>query len=227
MNTYERRRCSLPLRWMPSWAGPQCCHRRPWREPGDDASVRVTVDIDEIREPSVLARRSPATPSRSPRTARPSGSPVRRTLPTSTSPTPRRRRGSRRCQLGVLQRDRLRWQLRSGADHRRRPRLESRLLDGGSRPGHRGRGGRDHPGRATLPGNNVGLVDQELLVSAFDSEAVAATRTPYADLYLRTRAEVAAGETAQRSRSHCSNSGVAGPGSRPPPTPRAEGDSPP
>ena len=48
---------------------------------------------------------------------------------------------------------------------------------------------------ATVPGNNVGLVDQELLVSAFDSEAVASdSYSVNADLYLRTPAEVAAGE---------------------------------
>jgi hypothetical protein len=49
----------------------------------------------------------------------------------------------------------------------------------------------------TQPGNNVGLVDQELLVSAFDSEAV--TGDAYsvnADLYLRTPPETAAGSYA-------------------------------
>ena len=46
----------------------------------------------------------------------------------------------------------------------------------------------------TQPGNNVGLVDQELLVSTFDSEAV--TGDSYAvnaNLYLRAPADVAAG----------------------------------
>ena len=46
----------------------------------------------------------------------------------------------------------------------------------------------------TQPGNNVGLVDQELLVSAFDSKEVAGDAYSVdADLYLRTPAEVAAG----------------------------------
>ncbi|MEU5567619.1 hypothetical protein [Micromonospora musae] len=46
----------------------------------------------------------------------------------------------------------------------------------------------------TQPGNNVGLVDQELLVSTFDSGAVAGDAyTVNADLFLRTPADVAAG----------------------------------
>ncbi|MEU8053423.1 MULTISPECIES: hypothetical protein [Micromonospora] len=46
----------------------------------------------------------------------------------------------------------------------------------------------------TQPGNNVGLVDQELLVSTFDSQAVANDAYSVdADLFLRTPAEVAAG----------------------------------
>ncbi|MFG2061994.1 hypothetical protein ACGFIK_11305 [Micromonospora sp. NPDC048871] len=46
----------------------------------------------------------------------------------------------------------------------------------------------------TQPGNNVGLVDQELLVSTFDSGAVAGGEyTVDADLFLRTPADVAAG----------------------------------
>ncbi|MEO3929291.1 hypothetical protein ACQEVC_18150 [Plantactinospora sp. CA-294935] len=58
-----------------------------------------------------------------------------------------------------------------------------------------------HPPRGPAPrhqpGNNVGLADQELLVSTFDSEAV--VNDSYAvdaDLYLRTPADVAAGEYA-------------------------------
>ncbi|RFS43754.1 hypothetical protein D0Q02_09340, partial [Micromonospora craniellae] len=47
----------------------------------------------------------------------------------------------------------------------------------------------------TQPGNNVGLVDQELLVSTFDSGAVAGgAYSVDADLFLRTPADVAAGE---------------------------------
>jgi hypothetical protein len=46
----------------------------------------------------------------------------------------------------------------------------------------------------TQPGNNVGLTDQELLVSTYDSAGVAGDAyTVNADLYLRTPADVAAG----------------------------------
>ncbi|WP_328472124.1 hypothetical protein OHA21_09040 [Actinoplanes sp. NBC_00393] len=46
----------------------------------------------------------------------------------------------------------------------------------------------------TQPGNNVGLVDQELLVSTYDSAAVTGgAYTVNADLNLRTPADVAAG----------------------------------
>ncbi|MFC8847934.1 MULTISPECIES: hypothetical protein [unclassified Micromonospora] len=46
----------------------------------------------------------------------------------------------------------------------------------------------------TQPGNNVGLVDQELLVSAFDSAAVAGDAYSVdAELFLRSPADVAAG----------------------------------
>ncbi|WP_203882071.1 hypothetical protein [Planotetraspora kaengkrachanensis] len=49
----------------------------------------------------------------------------------------------------------------------------------------------------TQPGNNVGLVDQELLASTFDSGAVAGgAYTVNADLFLRTPADVAAGSYA-------------------------------
>jgi hypothetical protein len=46
----------------------------------------------------------------------------------------------------------------------------------------------------TQPGNNVGLKDQELLVSTYDSTAVTGdSYSVNADLYLRTPADVAAG----------------------------------
>ncbi len=46
----------------------------------------------------------------------------------------------------------------------------------------------------TQPGNNVGLVDQELLVSTFDSaEVTEGSYTVNADLFLKTPADVAAG----------------------------------
>ena len=47
----------------------------------------------------------------------------------------------------------------------------------------------------TQPGNNVGLVDQELLVSTYDSGEVAGDAyTVTADLYLRTPGDVAPGQ---------------------------------
>ncbi|WP_265520954.1 hypothetical protein [Oerskovia flava] len=47
---------------------------------------------------------------------------------------------------------------------------------------------------ATQPGNNVGLVDQELLISTFDSGEVAGGEfSVNADLFLRTPADVAGG----------------------------------
>ncbi|GAA0433720.1 hypothetical protein Acor_07940 [Acrocarpospora corrugata] len=49
----------------------------------------------------------------------------------------------------------------------------------------------------TQPGNNVGLVDQELLVSTFDSSAVTGgAYTVNANLFLRTPLDVAAGSYA-------------------------------
>jgi hypothetical protein len=49
----------------------------------------------------------------------------------------------------------------------------------------------------TQPGNNVGLVDQELLVSTYESDAVAGgAYTVNADLFLRTPADVTAGSYA-------------------------------
>ncbi|WP_157002273.1 hypothetical protein [Agromyces laixinhei] len=52
----------------------------------------------------------------------------------------------------------------------------------------------------TLPGNNVGLVDQELLAMAFDSGDIAAEGqwTANASLFLRTPATVAAGDYTAR-----------------------------
>ncbi|MET8202756.1 hypothetical protein [Micromonospora taraxaci] len=168
-------------------------------EPGDDTSVRVTVDIDEIREPGVLALSIAGDAV----ALSEDGSTllVRQfvgTLPTVTVTDTRVADevpdgagwavlGSATAFMGDS------GQAPITADHFG---WKPRLLDGGET-------GLVTEGEEvvttlddeTLPGNNVGLVDQELLVSAFDSEAVASdSYSVNADLYLRTPAEVAAGE---------------------------------
>jgi hypothetical protein len=167
-------------------------------EPGDNADVRVTVDIEEIREPGVLAM-SVAGDSVA---LSEDGSTllVRQfvgTLPTVTVTDTRTAdevpTGAAWAVLGSatdfvgsagqapIDAGHLGW----------RP----QLLDGGNT-------GLVTEGEevvtvldeATQPGNNVGLVDQELLVSTFDSGAVAAgAYSVNADLFLRTPADVAAG----------------------------------
>ncbi|MEU8283241.1 hypothetical protein AB0C01_02630 [Micromonospora sp. NPDC048905] len=167
-------------------------------EPDDDASVRVTVDIDEIREPGVLALSVAGDAV----ALSEDGSTllVRQfvgTLPTVTVTDTRVADevpdGASWAVLGSatdfagnsgqapITADHLGW--------------KPRLLDGGETglvtEGEEVVTALDE---ATQPGNNVGLVDQELLVSAFDSEAVANdSYSVNADLYLRTPAEVAAG----------------------------------
>ncbi|MEU7756693.1 hypothetical protein AB0B57_05070 [Micromonospora sp. NPDC049101] len=167
-------------------------------EPDDDASVRVTVDIDEVREPGVLALSIAGDAV----ALSEDGSTllVRQfvgTLPTVTVTDTRVADevpdGAGWAVLGSatdfagtsgqtpITADHLGW--------------KPRLLDGGdSGLVTEGEEVVTALDEATLPGNNVGLVDQELLVSAFDSEAVASdSYSVNADLYLRTPAEVAAG----------------------------------
>ncbi|TCB95646.1 hypothetical protein E0H26_19525 [Micromonospora zingiberis] len=170
-------------------------------EPGDSAGVSVTVDIEEIREPGVLAM-SVAGDSVA---LSEDGSTllVRQfvgTLPTVTVTDTRTADevpagaawavlGSATDFVGSAGQDPI------GAGHLGwRP----KLLDGGD-TGLVAEGEEvvtvlDEP---TQPGNNVGLVDQELLVSTFDSGAVAGgAYTVDADLFLRTPVDVAAGEYA-------------------------------
>ncbi|WP_433060790.1 hypothetical protein [Dactylosporangium sp. CS-033363] len=167
-------------------------------DPGDSSDVQVTVDIPEIHQPGVLALSvagNAVTLAENGSTAL-----VRQftgTLPTVTVTDTRTGSeipaGASWAVLGTssnftgtagqapITADHLGW----------RP----HLIDGGD-TGQVSEGEEvvtvlDDP---TQPGNNVGLKDQELLVSTYDSAAV--TGGSYdvnADLYLRTPSDVAAG----------------------------------
>ncbi|MEN3609871.1 hypothetical protein [Plantactinospora sp. ZYX-F-223] len=170
-------------------------------EPGDSADVEVTVEIEEIEEPGVLALSIAAD---SVALAEDGSTLLVRqfvgTLPTVTVSDTRTPEevpdgaawavlGSATDFVGSA------GQAPISAGHFG---WKPRLLDGGE-TGQVSEGEEvvtvlDEP---TQPGNNVGLVDQELLVSTFDSGAV--TGDSYsvdADLYLRTPVDVAAGEYA-------------------------------
>ncbi|GAA0979990.1 hypothetical protein GCM10009555_045740 [Acrocarpospora macrocephala] len=170
-------------------------------DPGDSTSVEVTVDIEEIKEPGVLAL-SIAADS----VALAEGDSTLETreflgtLPTVTVTDTRTMEevpaGSAWAVLGnatdfagnsgqaPISAGHLGW--------------KPHLIDGGE-TGLVAEGEEvvtvlDEP---TQPGNNVGLVDQELLVSTFDSGSVAGGAfTVNADLFLRTPADVAAGSYA-------------------------------
>ncbi|BCJ56847.1 hypothetical protein [Micromonospora endophytica] len=170
-------------------------------EPGDNADVEVTVDIEEITEPGVLAL---SVAGDSVALAEDGSTLLVRqfvgTLPTVTVTDTRTADevpagaawavlGSASDFVGAAGQEPI------GAGHLGwRP----KLLDGGD-TGLVSEGEEvvtvvDEP---TQPGNNVGLVDQELLVSTFDSGAVAGGEyTVNAELFLRTPADVAAGEYA-------------------------------
>ncbi len=167
-------------------------------EPGDSADVRVTVDIEPIREPGVLAM---SIAGDSVALAEDGSTLLVRqfvgTLPTVTVTDTRTADevpagaawavlGSATDFVGSA------GQAPIGAGHLG---WKPRLIDGGDT-------GLVSEGEevvtvldeATQPGNNVGLVDQELLVSTFDSGAVAGDAySVNADLFLRTPADVAAG----------------------------------
>ncbi|AVT31698.1 hypothetical protein C6361_21965 [Plantactinospora sp. BC1] len=170
-------------------------------EPGDSADVEVTVEIEPIEEPGVLALSIAAD---SVALAEDGSTLLVRqfvgTLPTVTVSDTRTPAevpegaawavlGSATDFVGSA------GQAPIGADHLG---WKPRLLDGGD-TGQVSEGEEvvtvlDEP---TQPGNNVGLVDQELLVSTFDSGAVAGdSYSVDADLYLRTPVDVAAGEYA-------------------------------
>ncbi|MEU4159961.1 hypothetical protein [Actinoplanes sp. NPDC026670] len=169
-----------------------------WAEPGDSTDVRVTVDITEIKEPGVLALSIAGNAV----TLQENGSDllVRQftgTLPTVTVTDTRTADevpaganwavlGSSSAFTGTA------GQPSISAGHLG---WKPRLIDGGT-SGQVTEGEEvvtviDDP---TQPGNNVGLTDQELLVSTYDSAAVVGdSYTVNADLYLRTPADVAAG----------------------------------
>jgi hypothetical protein len=167
-------------------------------EPGDSEDVRVTVDIGEIREPGVLA----LTIAGNSVALSEDGSTllIRQfvgTLPTVTVTDTRRPEevpagaawavlGSATDFVGSA------GQAPIGAGHLGwRP----NLIDGGDSglvtEGEEVVTVVDEP---TQPGNNVGLVDQELLVSTFSSVDVTGdSYTVNANLFLRTQASVAPG----------------------------------
>jgi hypothetical protein len=167
-------------------------------DPGDTSDIEVTVDIEEIREPGVLAM-SIAGDSVA---LSEDGSTllIRKfvgTLPTVTVTDTRTAEevpdGAAWAVLGsATEFVGSAGQPPIGAGHLGwRP----NLIDGGDTglvtEGEEVVTVLDEP---TQPGNNVGLVDQELLVSTFDSEAVAGDAySVNADLYLHTAADVAAG----------------------------------
>ncbi len=167
-------------------------------DPGDSADLRVTVDIEEIREPGVLAM----TIAGDSVALSEDGSTllIRQfagTLPTVTITDTRTAEeipeGAAWAVLGrATDFAGNAGQAPIGAGHLGwRP----RLIDGGG-TGQVTEGEEvvtvlDDP---TQPGNNVGLVDQELLVSTFDSETVTGgSYSVNAELFLRTPANVAAG----------------------------------
>lgn len=168
-------------------------------EPGDSGEVRVTVDIEEIDEPGVLTMSIAANSI----ALSEDGSTllVRQFVGTLPTVTVTDTRTPEEVPGGAA------WAVLGSAtnfvgDAGQAPisaghlGWKPKLIDGGD-TGQVAEGEEvvtvlDEP---TQPGNNVGLVDQELLVSTFDSEAV--TGDAYsvsAGLYLRTPADAAAGK---------------------------------
>ncbi|GGM64016.1 hypothetical protein GCM10011608_56660 [Micromonospora sonchi] len=198
MNTWNRKRLLAAGAAGAMLAGVVAVASPALAEPGDNADVAVTVDIEEIREPGVLAL-SIAGDSV---TLTEDGSTllVRQfvgALPLVTVTDTRTADevpadaawavlGSATDFVGDAGQEPI------GAGHLG---WKPRLRDGGD-TGLVAEGEEvvtvlDEP---TQPGNNVGLVDQELLVSTFDSGAVAGgAYSVDADLFLRTPADVAAG----------------------------------
>ncbi|MEU8298876.1 hypothetical protein AB0C04_16530 [Micromonospora sp. NPDC048909] len=199
MNTFKRKRLLAAGAAGAALAGTMALQAPALADPDDSADVRVTVDIEEIREPGVLAM-SIAGDSVA---LSEDGSTllVRQfvgTLPTVTVTDTRTEEevpaGAAWAVLGsATDFTGSAGQAPISAGHLG---WAPRLLDGGDTglvtEGEEVVTVLDEP---TQPGNNVGLVDQELLVSTFDSGAVADdSYSVNADLYLRTPAEVAAGE---------------------------------
>lgn len=179
-------------------AGPLALQPPAAAAPGDSDDVRITVDIEEIREPGVLAMTIAGDSVAL--TEEGSTLLVRQfvgELPTVTVTDTRTAEevpdGAAWAVLGsatdfvgdagqpAISAGHLGW----------RP----NLIDGGDTglvtEGEEVVTVLDEP---TQPGNNVGLVDQELLVSTFDSESVAGdSYSVNANLFLRAPADVAAG----------------------------------
>ncbi|MGC5051434.1 hypothetical protein ACLQ2S_08290 [Micromonospora sp. DT48] len=167
-------------------------------EPGDSGEVKVTVDIEEVQEPGVLAL-SIAGDSVA-LTEDGSTLLVRQFvggLPTVTVTDTRTADGTPEGAAWAVLGSATDFvgsagQPSIGAEHLG---WKPRLLDGGDTglvsAGEEVVTVLDEP---TQPGNNVGLVDQELLVSTFASGTVAGDAYSVdADLFLRTPADVAAG----------------------------------
>lgn len=168
-------------------------------DPGDSSDVDVTVEVAPIKTPGVLA----LTVAGAAAALKEDGSTltVRQftgTLPTVTVTDTRTAdeipAGSSWAVLGSASDfTGTTGQAPITADHFG---WKPRLVDGGNSEGKVSEGeevvtSMDDP---TQPGNNVGLTDQELLVSTYDSASV--TGDAYsvdADLFLRTPADVATG----------------------------------
>ncbi|WBB90297.1 hypothetical protein [Verrucosispora sp. WMMC514] len=167
-------------------------------EPGDSGEVEVTVDIEEIQEPGVLAMSIAGdsvalTENGSTLLVRQFVGGLPTVTVTDTRTADELPEGAAWAVLGnATDFVGSAGQAPIGAEHLGwRP----RLLDGGDTglvsAGEEVVTVLDEP---TQPGNNVGLVDQELLVSTFDSGTVAGDAYSVdADLFLRTPADVAAG----------------------------------
>ncbi|MEH1123134.1 hypothetical protein [Micromonospora sp. CPCC 206061] len=198
MSTLNRKRLAVAGAASAVLAGAVALPSPALAAPGDSDDIRVTVDIEEINEPGVLAM-SIAGDSVA---LAENGSTllVRQfvgTLPTVTVTDTRTADevpdGAAWAVLGsATDFTGDAGQAPIGAGHLGwRP----NLIDGGETglvtEGEEVVTVLDEP---TQPGNNVGLVDQELLVSTFDSEAVAGDAySVNANLYLRAPADVAAG----------------------------------
>ncbi|EEP73044.1 hypothetical protein E1258_15870 [Micromonospora sp. KC207] len=198
MNTWKRKRLFAAGAAAALLAGTTALPSPAMAEDGDGADVRVTVDIEEIREPGVLAL---SVAGDSVALAEDGSTLLVRqfvgTLPTVTVTDTRTAdevpAGAAWAVVGSasdfvsnggqapISAGHLGW--------------KPRLIDGGT-SGSVTEGDEvvtvlDEP---TQPGNNVGLADQELLMSTYDSGAVAGdSYSVNADLYLRTPADVAAG----------------------------------
>ncbi|WP_144122676.1 hypothetical protein [Catellatospora sichuanensis] len=198
MSTMNHRRLAVAGAASAVLAGAMALPAPALAAPGDSGDVRVTVDIEEIREPGVLAMSIAGDAV----ALSEDGSTllIRQfvgTLPAVTVTDTRTAEevpdgaawavlGSATDFVGTA------GQAPISAGHLG---WKPHLIDGGDTglvtEGEEVVTVLDAP---TQPGNNVGLVDQELLVSTFDSEAV--TGDAYsvnADLFLRTPADVPAG----------------------------------